>query len=86
MPPGSLSPRPTEFWRRWRSIRRSPRGGHFLGVIARLKPGVTLEQAGAEMKTIAERLARSIPTQSANESAEVVPLHEQIVGAIRPAL
>ena len=63
-----------------------PRGAHFLGVVARTKPGVSLEQANTEMKTIAERLAREYPDSSANESAEVVALHDQVVGAVRPAL
>ena len=63
-----------------------PRGAHFLGVLARLKPGISTDQAQAEMKTIAERLAVQYPASNANESAEVVLLHEQIVGAIRPAL
>ena len=74
----------------WRPIALNPanatRGGHFLAVIARLKPGVSVAQASAEMKTIAERLAQQYPDASANESAEVVPLKEQMVGSIRPAL
>lgn len=74
----------------WRPLALNPanasRGGHFLGVIARLKPGVTIEQAGLEMKSIAERLAVQYPAQSANESAEVIPLHAQVVENIRPAL
>ncbi|HUF47245.1 MAG TPA: ABC transporter permease [Vicinamibacterales bacterium] len=77
----------TEFWR---PIAINPanatRGGHFLGVIARLKDGVTVEQAGSEVKTISERLAIEYPDSSANESAEIVPLHDQIVGPVRPAL
>ncbi len=79
--------RTTEFWR---PIALNPtnatRGGHFLGVIARLKPGVTIDAAGVEMKAIAERLAVQYPNFSANESAAVVSLHEQVVGAIEPAL
>jgi putative ABC transport system permease protein len=63
-----------------------PRGAHFLSVLARTKPGVSTDQAQAEMKTIAERLAVQYPASSANESAEVILLHEQIVGGIRRAL
>jgi len=74
----------------WRPIAIDPvkatRGGHFLGVIARLKSGVSIEQARAEMKTIAERLAVQYPASSANESAGVRGLHEQIVGGVRSAL
>jgi putative ABC transport system permease protein len=74
----------------WRPIALNPtdatRGGHFLGVVARLKPGIQVAQASAEMKAIAERLAQQYPESSANESAEVLPLKEQVVGAIRPAL
>jgi len=74
----------------WRPLALNPanasRGGHFLGVVARMKPGVTLDRAGVEMKAIAERLATQYPESSANESAKVVLLQEQIVGAIRPAL
>ena len=65
---------------------KATRGGHYLGVIARMKRGVTLAQAGAEMKTIAERLAQQYPQNSADESAAVTPLHEAVVGEIRPAL
>src|SRR5262245_51467637 len=88
MPQGFYFPtRAAEFWQ---PIALNPakatRGGHFLGVVARAKPGITAERAGAEMKAIAERLAKEYPENSANESAEVVPLHEQVVGRIRPAL
>jgi putative ABC transport system permease protein len=87
MPAGFYFPRDAEFWR---PIALNPanasRGGHFLGVIARTKPGVSLEQAGAEMKTIAERLAQQYPDSSAKESAVIVPLHENTVGSVRPAL
>ena len=87
MPPDfSFPARTTEFWV---PIALNPanatRGGHFLAVIARRKAGVTSEQANAEMKTIAARLAQQYE-QNANESAEIVPLHEQIVGSIRLAL
>jgi len=74
----------------WRPIGLNPanatRGGHFLGVIARVKGGVSPAQASAEMKSIAERLAVQYPDSSANESASVVPLKEMMVSEIRPAL
>jgi putative ABC transport system permease protein len=62
------------------------RGNHFLEVIARLKPGVTLKQAQVEMDTIAARLEQQYPTYNARRGAVVVPLHEQVVGEIKPAL
>src|SRR5215471_8247726 len=62
------------------------RGNHFLEVIARLKPGITLKQAQAEMNTIAARLEKQYPTYNLRRGAVVVPLHEQVVGEIRPAL
>lgn len=88
MPEGFYYPaRTTEYWR---PIAINPanasRGGHFLGVVARIKAGTSVEQADTELKMITERLAQQYPDDSANESAEVVPLLEQIVGTIRPAL
>src|SRR5262245_53169265 len=62
------------------------RGNHFLEVIARLKPGITLRQARAEMDTIAARLEQQYPTQNLRRGAVVVPLHEDLVSDIRPAL
>ena len=88
MPAGFYFPsRTAEFWQPIAlDPANAPRGAHFLGVIARKKPGVTLEQANAGMRTIADRLAKQYPAESANESAEVVRLHDQIVGGVRPAL
>jgi putative ABC transport system permease protein len=88
MPQGFYFPtRVAEFWRPiGLNSAKASRGGHFLGVVARLKPGVTLDRANVEMKSIAERLAVQYPESSAGESARVVLLQEQVVGAIRPAL
>ena len=88
MPRGFYFPsRQAEFWR---PIGINPanasRGGHFLGVIARLKPGVSRESAEVEMKAISERLAVQYPENAAGESAEVVTLLDQVVGTVRPAL
>src|SRR6266480_238119 len=62
------------------------RGNHFLDVIARIKPGITLKQAQAEMETIAARLAKEYPRYNTQIGATVTPLHEEIVGDIKPAL
>jgi putative ABC transport system permease protein len=60
--------------------------GRFLSVVARLKPGVTLEQAGAELKTIETRLGQDVPQYNRGYGAEVIPVREQLVGNVRPAL
>jgi putative ABC transport system permease protein len=78
--------REAEFWRPIALPANPTRGGHFLGVIARVKADVSLEQADAEMRTIAERLAVQYPQNSADESAEAIGLRERIVGPVRPML
>jgi putative ABC transport system permease protein len=60
--------------------------GRFLSVVARLKPGVSLEQAGAEMKTIHSRLEQDDLEHNKGYGTEVIPLREQFVGNVRPAL
>ncbi len=64
----------------------SNRGRHYLQVLARLKPGVTLAQAQSEMSTIAARLQQQYPEQNADLGAAVMSLHEHLVGDIKPAL
>jgi putative ABC transport system permease protein len=65
---------------------RYVRAAHFLYVYARLKPQVTLQQSQAEMETIAANLEKQFPNENRGHSASVVPLREQLVGEIRPAL
>ena len=62
------------------------RSSHYLEVIARMKPGVTLQQAQTEMSTIAARLARQYPADNTRVGAAVTPLREEFVGEVRPAL
>jgi predicted permease len=61
------------------------RGSHYLEVIARLRPGVTLQQAQTEMDTIAARLAQAYPETNLRVGAVVNPLYEQLVPDIKPA-
>lgn len=58
----------------------------YLEVVARLKSGVTLEQAQAEMTTIATRLQQQYPETNVDIGAAVTSLHEHLVGDIKPAL
>jgi putative ABC transport system permease protein len=52
----------------------------------RLKPGVSLEKASAEMKTIAERLSRQYPDSNSKIGANLKPLLENQVGEYRSSL
>jgi putative ABC transport system permease protein len=54
--------------------------------IARLRDGVSFEQANAEMKAIALQLQKEDPRRNTNWSVTLVPIHEQTVDQIRPAL
>jgi putative ABC transport system permease protein len=60
--------------------------GRFLSVVGRLKPGVSREQADAELKTIEARISEDDPQFSKGYSAEAIPVREQLVGNVRPAL
>ncbi|HEX5887065.1 MAG TPA: ABC transporter permease [Pyrinomonadaceae bacterium] len=62
------------------------RNRHYLQVLARLKPGVTLEQAQSEMTTIGARLQQQYPQSNADLGVAVTSLHEHLVGDIKPAL
>lgn len=62
------------------------RNRHYLQVVGRLKPGVSLEQAQTELSTIATRLQQQYPQSNADLGATVQSLHEHLVGDIRPAL
>ena len=60
--------------------------GRFLHVIGRLAPGVTQEQAQAGMTAIHQRLEQEFPKFNTGWGANVVPVHEQVVGDVRRGL
>jgi putative ABC transport system permease protein len=80
--------RPAELW----TILPMPVGpganerGRFLGTVARLKDGVSVDQAAAELRTIHARLSDAEPQFNKNFSAEVLPLREQFFGNVRRPL
>jgi putative ABC transport system permease protein len=62
------------------------RGAHYMQVIARLKPGVSKEQAQAEMTAIGSRLEQQYPDKNLHRNIRVQPTLEALVGDVRPAL
>jgi putative ABC transport system permease protein len=70
----------------WTPKEAAVRGEHHSMVIARLKHRTDIKQAQAEMSAISERLARQYPEDDKDWGALVVPLREDIVGDVRPAL
>ncbi len=61
-------------------------GGRYLTVIARLKPGVSLAQAQADMDRVAAQTRAELAEFDAGWGTTIVPLREQLVGGIRRAL
>jgi putative ABC transport system permease protein len=89
MPPQFQFPsREYEFWvpMAFSSQEAGRRGSHYLGVVGRLKPGVSQEQAQSEMDTIAARLQQTYPQSNTGVGALMVPLREEVVGNIRLTL
>ena len=62
------------------------RQNHNYGIVARLKPGVTVEQARAEMIVIARRLERAYPATNTGWGITLFPMAEMYTGRIRPVL
>jgi putative ABC transport system permease protein len=91
MPPGFRFPAEAELW-----VPLAPTGPFadlmgsrnslWLKVVGRLKPGVTLAQAQAQMSALAAALEKQYPDANAGYGVNLEPLHEEIVGGIRPAL
>jgi putative ABC transport system permease protein len=84
---GSLTNQSAEVWLPFPITQeRRIRQGRFMTVVGRLKPGVSYEQAQAEMQTIGSRLSQQYHEFNANWGVNVVPLRTQFTGEIRPAL
>jgi putative ABC transport system permease protein len=62
------------------------RGRHYLFVVGRLKEGVTIAQAQAEMEAIAARIAGDLPQFSKGHGANVLPLHGELVESVQRSL
>jgi putative ABC transport system permease protein len=62
------------------------RGAIFLEAIGRLKPGVSAEQANADVSVVAARLEQQYQDSNAGIGARIAPAQEQLVGDLRPML
>ena len=62
------------------------RAGKSFAMVARLKEGATREHADADLNVIAAQISRDHPDFNAGWTVRVLPLREQLVGGVRPAL
>lgn len=89
MPRGFEFPLRSELWIPLRFSARdleTQRGAHYIEVVGRLRPTVTIDAARADMRSIAARLAQEFPRTNRDNSASVHPLRESLVGNIRQSM
>ncbi|HET9399802.1 MAG TPA: ABC transporter permease [Candidatus Acidoferrales bacterium] len=91
MPPGFGFPgRSVHIWLPvWQMVSendRQSRGNHRFMAIARLRPGVTIDQARSELDGIAARIKAEHPTELTGRGANVVRMDEHMVSGVRPML
>jgi putative ABC transport system permease protein len=88
MPAGFRFPQGADLWTpsMVRSISRTKHAQHYLGVVARLKPGIPFDHAQAELDAFARRMELQYPDTNAGLGIRIVPLRRQIAGNIRSAL
>ena len=88
--PGFSSDAPAEVWLPLRLDPNSTDANHYLGVVARLKPAISLQTAKAQMKLAAEQFRRKFPAEplalGREESFTVQPLLDAWVSGIRSLL
>ncbi|HXU40144.1 MAG TPA: ABC transporter permease [Blastocatellia bacterium] len=85
--PTTLIDAPAEFYRPvGENYDEDARSGRHLRAIARLKPGVSIEQAQVEMSVIAGRLEQEHPIHNTGYGVRLVSLPEDTVGSLRPTL
>jgi predicted permease len=90
MRPGFDFPSKSQLWVpvTWEGdlLEPSNRGAHWLDVYGRLAPGITVAGAQAELVTLTRELEAQYPRTNTGYSAAVVPLQEDLVGEVEPAL
>ena len=86
MPPGFDYPNETEVWTEYRLDADEVRDNRYANAIGRLKPGVALTQAQAEMDTINQRLEQNYAEFNTGWSVRLTELRERMVGELRTSL
>lgn len=75
-----------EIWTALHAACADDRGCHNLSGVARLRDGVSVQMAAAEMTAIARQLEKQYPDANGDRGATVIALTELIVGSVRPIL
>ncbi|HZD76542.1 MAG TPA: ABC transporter permease [Acidobacteriaceae bacterium] len=89
LPPGAAYPADGDVWlplSLMDSATQASRVWHSVNVLGRLRPGIGLTQARAEMQTIAAALAIAYPATNRTESVSLTPLRDQMLGTLRPTV
>ncbi len=88
MPAGFSFPNKTAIWVAANSLfpETTSRSAHNYRVVARLKPGTTLERAQAEMAGIGARLEQQYPDSNQNKSVAVLRMRDSMVGNVKVML
>jgi putative ABC transport system permease protein len=68
------------------SPQQSTRADYYLSAIARLRPGVSVEQASAELASLIAQINRENPVTDGGNSARAIAIRESITGKYRPAV
>jgi putative ABC transport system permease protein len=70
----------------WAEYEYRLRGARYFNAVARLKPGVTIEQAQSELDGIAERLAQQYPGTNRGKTIQLVTLRSHLAGDLRSSI
>src|SRR5262249_17566968 len=65
---------------------KTDRSHYYVEAVGRLKPEITMAQARVELETVVQRLAPNFPASRKKWGITLMPLHEQVVGKVRPTL
>ena len=85
-PKGFRYGREVDLWAPTRADTTMPRRAEYLDLVGRLKPGVSVAQASADVAAVVRRLAEQYPQTNGRITSEVIGLQEDLVRDVRPAL